>query len=82
MELRWSSRDAAMADSRRRSSSGGRLSGWDSFSFEDLPNRKEAVGIEVEEEDRLWVKRFLVGDLEGEDLEGLEGLEGDLRAVE
>jgi hypothetical protein len=47
-----------------------------------LPNRKEAVGIEVEEEDRLWVKRFLVGDLEGEDLEGLEGLEGDLRAVE
>lgn len=82
-----------MAESRRRSSSGGRLSGCRSWSLEDrVPNLKEGtVGLEVEDEDRLWWEKRVLGDLgglEGEEdldlsLEGdLEGLAGDLRAVE
>lgn len=77
MELR-SSREAAMADSRRRSSSGGRLSGWRSWSRVDrVANLKEgAVGLDVEEEERLWENRFLVGDLAG-DLEVEKEVRGE-----
>lgn len=88
-----------MADSRRRSSSGGRLSGCRSWSFEDrvlnLLNGGATVGleVEVEEEDRLWWEKRVLGDfgglggLVGEDLNlsfdgDFGGLVGDLCAVE
>ena len=49
MELR-SSLDAAMADNRRRSSSGGRFSGCTSWSREDRANLKVEFGPEFEDE--------------------------------
>lgn len=72
-----------MADNRRRSSSGGRLSGCMSWSREDRANLKLAVGPELED-DRLREKYDCLaglGDLVGDDdLEGdlVGGLVGDL----
>lgn len=72
MELRMlSSLAAAIADRCRRSSSGGRLSGWDS-SLRELRFDEKKVGFdEVVEDERLCVGRNLV-DFVGDDFRGEE----------